>query len=363
MWTWNIDSQTSQPLATRRNPPSVEWCFAQKSIMRKWREPKLWKFARSQLHAVRILNQKNYQIFIPHLLLAQPPGIPEISKKSLHSCSVNGGLELFIIGKNFLKDTKVVFVKYTNDAIGSSGNPTVAWEASVAPDKEYLQQTHLICVVPPYLHETINETATVQIYVTSSNKRSESHNFYFTPLKEHMYQQDSKKDLLLMQEAQQQQQLHNVLMQWTDQKTDINDGIHNLMPPPSTVPLNTRRLSFSSNLNNGSNDGITNEQAAISLKSEYIDENSMQSGSENSMDGCAAGSPTISSTAAASALSGSNEMISYPMGNNDVLGVNMQTNFSAVSQQNQVDIMMTSGNDFKVNFNFAISVNFLVEKH
>lgn len=40
---------------------------------------------------------------------AQPAGIPEILKKSLHSCSVRGGEEVFIIGKNFLKDTKVIF--------------------------------------------------------------------------------------------------------------------------------------------------------------------------------------------------------------------------------------------------------------
>uniref|UniRef100_A0A8C6S368 RHD domain-containing protein n=1 Tax=Neogobius melanostomus TaxID=47308 RepID=A0A8C6S368_9GOBI len=43
------------------------------------------------------------------ILCTQPAGIPEILKKSLHSCSVRGGEELFIIGKNFLKDTKVVF--------------------------------------------------------------------------------------------------------------------------------------------------------------------------------------------------------------------------------------------------------------
>ncbi len=43
------------------------------------------------------------------LLPAQPAGVPEILKKSLHSCSVRGGEEVFIIGKNFLKDTKVIF--------------------------------------------------------------------------------------------------------------------------------------------------------------------------------------------------------------------------------------------------------------
>ena len=42
-------------------------------------------------------------------LTAQPAGVPEILKKSLHSCCVRGGDEVFIIGKNFLKDTKVVF--------------------------------------------------------------------------------------------------------------------------------------------------------------------------------------------------------------------------------------------------------------
>lgn len=40
---------------------------------------------------------------------AQPAGVPEILKKSLHSCSVTGGEEVFIIGKNFLKGTKVIF--------------------------------------------------------------------------------------------------------------------------------------------------------------------------------------------------------------------------------------------------------------
>jgi len=40
---------------------------------------------------------------------AQPAGVPEILKKSLHSCSVAGGDEVFIIGKNFLKGTKVLF--------------------------------------------------------------------------------------------------------------------------------------------------------------------------------------------------------------------------------------------------------------
>lgn len=43
------------------------------------------------------------------MMTAQPAGLPEILKKSLHSCSAKGGEEVFIIGKNFLKGTKVIF--------------------------------------------------------------------------------------------------------------------------------------------------------------------------------------------------------------------------------------------------------------
>lgn len=67
---------------------------------------------------------------------AQPPGVPEICKKSLVSCPVNGGLELFIIGKNFLKDTRVVFQGRSNDMTSRDS----IWEEHVIPDKEYLQQ-------------------------------------------------------------------------------------------------------------------------------------------------------------------------------------------------------------------------------
>lgn len=42
-------------------------------------------------------------------IAAQPAGVPEILKKSLHSCSVKGEEEVFLIGKNFLKGTKVIF--------------------------------------------------------------------------------------------------------------------------------------------------------------------------------------------------------------------------------------------------------------
>lgn len=69
---------------------------------------------------------------------AQPPGIPEICKKSLSSCSAVGGLELFILGKNFLKDTKIYFQQVDDDGL--------QWEQFVVPDKEFLQQVAIFCL-------------------------------------------------------------------------------------------------------------------------------------------------------------------------------------------------------------------------
>jgi hypothetical protein len=68
-----------------------------------------------------------------HYIAAQPPGVPEICKKSLSASPCTGGLELFILGKNFLKDTRVLFQQ--TDA-------ETPWEESVQPDKEFLQQVH-----------------------------------------------------------------------------------------------------------------------------------------------------------------------------------------------------------------------------
>lgn len=137
-------------------------------------------------------------------ILAQPPGIPEISKKSLTSCPATGGLELFIIGKNFLKDTRVVFT--TNSQSFQNLENEVNWEESVLPDKEYLQQvsfelvsrhlfirklnyyffqTHLVCIVPSFLSTEIAEPVKIQIYILSSGKKSEAHNFMYTPKNYH----------------------------------------------------------------------------------------------------------------------------------------------------------------------------------
>lgn len=123
--------------------------------------------------------RKRASIYANDLLTAQPPGIPEICKKSLTSCPCTGGLELFVIGKNFLKDTRIVFQLNSDDL---SSNLEPHWECAVLPDKEFLQQTHLVCVVPPYRRQdlTPTETVAVKLYAVSSGKTSEPHTFFYS---------------------------------------------------------------------------------------------------------------------------------------------------------------------------------------
>lgn len=117
--------------------------------------------------------------FVCVSVAAQPPGIPEISKKSLTSCPCTGGLELFVLGKNFLKDTRMVF-QLDNEDLSTSLESH--WECAVLPDKEFLQQTHLVCVVPPYRRQDLEptESVTVKLFAVSSGKTSEPHTFMYT---------------------------------------------------------------------------------------------------------------------------------------------------------------------------------------
>lgn len=113
------------------------------------------------------------------MFTAQPPGIPEICKKSLTSCPCTGGLELIILGKNFLKDTHVVFQLDSED---QSSILEPHWECTVLPDKEYLHPTHLVCVVPAYRRQDLapTEKVSVKLYAVSSGKTSEPHTFLYT---------------------------------------------------------------------------------------------------------------------------------------------------------------------------------------
>nr|CAD7433039.1 unnamed protein product [Timema monikensis] len=53
--------------------------------------------------------------------------------------------------------------------------------SSTAEDGE-IEQTHLVCVVPPYRHHNITEAVSVRLMVVSSGKMSEAHTFTYTPI-------------------------------------------------------------------------------------------------------------------------------------------------------------------------------------
>ncbi|XP_063707762.1 nuclear factor of activated T-cells 5 isoform X2 [Culicoides brevitarsis] len=109
------------------------------------------------------------------IVCTQPPGVPEICRKSLSECSCLGGQDLFIIGKNFAKDTRVIFKAV------KKGTYNTIWEETVIPEQEFLQQTHLICTVPPYLDTTIVYPVNVHLFIISNGKKSDSQNFLYTP--------------------------------------------------------------------------------------------------------------------------------------------------------------------------------------
>ncbi|XP_017562782.1 nuclear factor of activated T-cells 5 isoform X3 [Pygocentrus nattereri] len=108
------------------------------------------------------------------ILCTQPAGVPEILKKSLHSCSVQGGEEVFIIGKNFLKGTKVIFQENVSDE--------KSWRAEAEIDMELFHQNHLIVKVPPYQNQAITCPVSVGIYVlTNAGRSHDVQPFTYTP--------------------------------------------------------------------------------------------------------------------------------------------------------------------------------------
>ncbi|XP_030761123.1 nuclear factor of activated T-cells 5 isoform X2 [Sitophilus oryzae] len=201
------------------------------------------------------------QVCSQPIVCTQPPGIPEICKKSLTSCPASGGLELFVLGKNFLKDTKVYFQQFDEGR--------VSWEQAVVPDKEYLQQTHFVCVVPPYRRPNITEPVSVKLCVVSSGKTSDMHQFVYTPV---------NGAVSVQMEAQHAPQPSigggNHFFKgaaWTSRKREHD---LDMMPPPESnmVPISSRRSSLS--LPSTSD---AHSPPLRALKQEYIDENSQSS--------------------------------------------------------------------------------------
>uniref|UniRef100_A0A8C5F4R6 Nuclear factor of activated T-cells 5-like n=1 Tax=Gadus morhua TaxID=8049 RepID=A0A8C5F4R6_GADMO len=123
------------------------------------------------------------------ILCTQPAGVPEILKKSLHSSSATGGQEVFIIGKNFLKGTKVIFQENISD--------DTSWKAEAKIDMDLFHQNHLIVTVPPYHNLSITSPTTVGIFImTNAGRSHDAQTFTYTP-----ESVDSKKLLAIKTEG------------------------------------------------------------------------------------------------------------------------------------------------------------------
>uniref|UniRef100_A0A182J795 Uncharacterized protein n=1 Tax=Anopheles atroparvus TaxID=41427 RepID=A0A182J795_ANOAO len=120
------------------------------------------------------------QVSSAGIICTQPPGVPEILKMSHFAGSVAGGLELVILGKNFKKDTVVIFQRLNPTSTGSKD--AIGWKQTVVPIKDHLQNVHLVCIVPPYYRQDITVPEFVTIYVNSSGKDSEYRDFIYTPI-------------------------------------------------------------------------------------------------------------------------------------------------------------------------------------
>ena len=106
----------------------------------------------------------------------QLPGTPEILKMSVSASPSKGGDELWIIGKNFMKDTKVVF------SHSSPGKEEPLWTKMTEPATEFFHQTHLITEIPPFYNLDLTESVDISVYIKCGDKLSDTVPFTYTPL-------------------------------------------------------------------------------------------------------------------------------------------------------------------------------------
>ena len=100
------------------------------------------------------------------------------TKVVIISSSAAGGEELWMIGKNFLKDCVVVF----QESSLSKRLPNKVWAKSVEPLKDYFNSTHLIVVIPPYVDSKVREAVTVNVTVKCGGKESDVMALTYNPV-------------------------------------------------------------------------------------------------------------------------------------------------------------------------------------
>lgn len=103
--------------------------------------------------------------------------LPQVDKYNINSCSVNGGVEMIIIGSNILPESKVIFVEK-----GQDGRPLWEVEAKIVAEKRQVLN-EIVVEIPPYHNKSIVTGLQVQFYLCNGKrKRSQSQRFTYTPV-------------------------------------------------------------------------------------------------------------------------------------------------------------------------------------
>ncbi|PAA68557.1 hypothetical protein BOX15_Mlig013822g1 [Macrostomum lignano] len=111
------------------------------------------------------------QVVSDTIVCTQPVGSPEVLRASSTEGPCHGGSDLFLIGKNFARGSRVIF----REVHGSDSD----WEAEAAIEPDYFTQAHLICRVPAYRRTDLAAPITVQVTVRCEDRR-DSEPFYYT---------------------------------------------------------------------------------------------------------------------------------------------------------------------------------------
>ena len=104
---------------------------------------------------------------------SQLPGTPEILRMSSNSSPIEGGGELWIIGKNFLKDTQVIF----SYSIINKEEPL--WVKVVEPFPEFFHQSHLIVRIPAFFDASFYGDTVTSVVIKSGDKLSDPVSFTY----------------------------------------------------------------------------------------------------------------------------------------------------------------------------------------
>ncbi|KAM3919741.1 nuclear factor of activated T-cells, cytoplasmic 3 isoform 1-T1 [Leptodactylus fuscus] len=114
--------------------------------------------------------------------------LPQVDKYNINSCSVNGGMEMIIIGSNIMPESKVIFVEK-----GQDGRPQWEVDAKIVAEKRQIMN-EIVVEIPPYHNKSIVTGVQVQFYLCNGKrKRSQSQRFTYTPVilkREHAEEED-----------------------------------------------------------------------------------------------------------------------------------------------------------------------------